>query len=39
MSILLVSIIVGFAIPVLVMIVMALLEPLLKRYHTHNHTA
>jgi len=39
MSILIVSIIAGFAIPAVVMLLVALLEPILKRYHYPHHPA
>ena len=39
MSVLTASIIIGFVVPALVMIVAALLEPLLKRYHDTHHPA
>ncbi len=37
MSVLIISILVGFAIPMVVILTMALMEPLLKHYHEPHH--
>jgi len=39
MSVLLISILVGFAVPAAVLLVVALVEPMLKRYHDPHHPA
>lgn len=39
MSILIISIVAGFVIPAVLMLIVALLEPILKRYHHPHHPA
>ena len=39
MSVLIISILVGFIVPAVVLLAVALLEPLLKRYHAPHHPA